>query len=580
VRRVRGRTAGRLAGGLALVCLLAACAREEPHGVLLIGIDTLRADHLGCYGYHRPTSPRIDALAAESVLFEQAISQSPWTLPAFASIMTGVVPSRHGAGEGKRCLSHPCAALGAWPPTLADRFAEAGYRTGSFVSNGFSSAQVGLGRGFQTTELHMTGQPVVTSAAAWLAEQKGAPFFLFVHLIEPHAPYWPGPEDREPFVDPAYDGPVDPALTGRALRDWTEADRRHVVDLYDGDVRHADRLVGELLDALRRLGRYERTLIVLTSDHGEELFERGLIGHGHTLYDELLHVPLTVRFPGGAPRGRIARQVRTMDVFPTVLEGMGMPVPDGLDARSLLGVARGEPGDAALDVALAEFTFAPPERQAVRRPPEKLVLDVERDWPQLFDLTSDPEERDDRARDAPERVAALREALVRPAEEGEVGFYVMLRGGRERRRVHLRLSVPGTRLRTAALRDGEAGDVLTVGEQRDVTVELVLDPGDADTVWIDTEPVLHALQLDALLVDDQPIAPARIMLGRTPAPPSFTLPRAVPSFQLAVPSPQVPRPLLDGEVRVAVQAVREEDRPAMAIDASTREQLRALGYAE
>jgi arylsulfatase A-like enzyme len=569
---------------LLLATVVAACARDGvPGGVVLIGIDTLRADRLSCYGYPRPTSPRIDAFAAESVLFEQAISQSSWTLPGFASIMTGLVPSRHGAGEGKRCLLAPCGSLEPDVPVLAEGFLRAGYRTASFVSNGYVGPGVGLGRGFEVADVEKRGETAVGKAIAWLTERRAEPFFLFVHVIEPHGPYAPPEEDRRLFVDPGYAGPVVAEKLGFADPAWSDADRSHVMDLYDADVHFTDRIVGRLFDALADLGLDDRTLVVLTSDHGEELFERGQLGHGQSVYDELLRVPLIVRFPGRALRGRVARQVRTMDVFPTMLEAMGRPVPPGLDAVSLLALAHGGPGDAALDTAVAEFTYVDPERKAVRQPPAKLIVDDARGTAAFFDLATDPGERSDRVGDHPDRVTAMRRLLPPPMARAAAGFYLLANGGRERKRLRIAMTVPAGTLTGSAIERADAGDVVTIAPGGGgATVELVLTPADVDEVRIEMSPVVLNLRLESATLDDAAIDGRRILLGAAAAakPGGLALPATIAASAVAVPSPHVPPPSLDGQPVLGVQAVLVGKRPRLQFDETTRRHLEALGYAQ
>jgi len=564
-----------------MAALVAGCTGDRPGGVLFIGIDTLRADRLGCYGYPRPTSPRIDALAREAVVFEQAISQSSWTLPAFASMMTGVLPARHGAGEGKSCLVAACPALGPELPTLAELFAQAGYRTASFVSNGFVGTRVGLGRGFERVDELGVGASAVRATAAWLDEHRRDPFFAFVHVVDPHAPYAPPAEERALFVDTAYAGPVVPERSGWLRGDWDDADRRYISDLYDGEVRWTDRLVGELLDALSRLGLDDRTLVVLVSDHGEELFDHMGLGHGHSMYDEVLHVPLIVRFPGGAPRGRVGRQVRAMDTFPTVLAAMGRPVPAGIDAMSLMDLAQGETGASAFDVAVAEFTYRSPELRAVRRPHEKLILDVLRNRPRLFDLDADPEERTDLAQGNPDRVAGLRRLLPRPMIHAAAGFYLLVRGGKRVQRVQIRATAPGTRFAEAAVQGGEPDDAVTLAPDGiGATVDVSVGPTDAEVVWFGMSPMVATLRLESVAVDGQPLDPTKLVLGRTPARSYAQLPMNIGAPSVVVQSIEMPGAGPDGTLRLAVQSVIVGKRPAMQLDPVTRSRLQALGYGD
>jgi arylsulfatase A-like enzyme len=256
---------------LVLAVVLAGCGAPPPErvagaNVVLIGIDTLRADHLGCYGYRRPTSPRLDALARQAVLFETAVTQSPWTLPAFASIFTGLLPSSHRAGEGKQLN---VSRLDPARETLATILHRAGYRTGSFVSNGYVGRDVGMAEGFDEHREAMQAAGAAAQAVGWLEAHGAERFFVFLHIVDPHQPYAPPAEHAAPFLDPAYTGPIGTSFSGFAQPGWDDADRRRVIDLYDGEVHFADSLVGRVVDTLTTLGVLDRTLVVVTSDHGE-----------------------------------------------------------------------------------------------------------------------------------------------------------------------------------------------------------------------------------------------------------------------------------------------------------------------
>jgi arylsulfatase A-like enzyme len=571
---------------LALGLLLAAvvsCGTRPPPTVVFFAVDTLRADHLGCYGYPRPTSPRMDALARESVLFEHAISQSPWTLPAFASMLTGVVPSRHGAGRGKRCLFGGCGALFPERGTLGERFVAAGYRTAAFVSNGFAGPAVGLGRGFETAEVVFGGRATVDRAIGWLEQHHTAPAFLFVVIIEPHAPYTPPREDAAPFIDPAYAGPIGMKFDGVVDPGWTEADRRRVVDLYDGEVHTADRLVGRLLDALARIGIDEEALVVVAADHGEELFDHGSVGHGHTMYDELLRVPLLVRFPGGTPRGRIDRQVRTMDVFPTILDAMGIPIPSGLDGVSLLGLARGGAAPPETDVAPADFTYRPPDLRAVRRADRKLIVDVDQDAVSLFDLVRDPLERLDIARAQPAEVASLRRTLTRTHNADDVTeIHVIVRGGTTARRVHLQLVTSGPPFAGVTLEGAEPDDrVATSADRRMIVADLAVEAAGEDRVRIARAPESRApTMLTSLTVDDRPLDSRSLLLGSIRASATVRVPLVLNPTDLLVSDLGFPVDKQGEDVQVAVQAVLSSTHPTITFDAETAEHLRALGYAQ
>jgi arylsulfatase A-like enzyme len=362
--------------------------------VLVIGIDTLRRDRLGCYGYPRPTSPSIDGLARDGVVFEQAISQAPWTMPAFASIFTGLTPTRHGAGWGGMPKPRP---LDAVPVTLAEVLRAAGYRTVSFVTNGWVSGTVGLGRGFEHAGLHIGQDGATKQASAWIAEHARERFFMFVHLLDPHAPYIKSDADLAALDLQATEvqvAAVNALLSGsRPLTDRSPEETALVHGLYDMSVHRADRRVGTLLDVLEANGLRDDTIVVIVSDHGEELFDHGKHGHGHTLYDELLRVPFVMRFPEGAWSQRVAPQVRTMDLMPTLLDALHIPEPPDLDGVSLMPLLRGDARAMVPAVAPAEFIAHGPEVKALRRPDAKLLLVPATGRLLSYDLVADPQER-------------------------------------------------------------------------------------------------------------------------------------------------------------------------------------------
>lgn len=571
-----------------LVLLIACgCSRNFPDAnVVLIGIDTLRADHLSCYGYPRPTSPRIDGFASESVLFTTAVSQSPWTLPAFASMFTGVLPSSHRAGEGT--LPH-VSRLDPARDTITTMLKRAGYRTGSFVSNGYVGKDVGMKEGFDDGDVSMLGLGATRKAIAWLRAHAAERFFLFLHIVDPHQPYAPPPEDAAPFIDPSYPGPLGMKVAGWADPNWTDADRRRVVDLYDGEVRFTDGLVGQVLDALASLGLTERTIIVITADHGEELLDHSMLGHGHSLYEELLRVPLVIRFPGGQPRARVEHQVRTMDLYPTLLDALDMPVPPGLDGVSLMPVARGEPPNPETERAFAEYLDIGAELKALRQGDRKLILDPAAGSVQLFDLRADPHEQEDISAREPERVAELRIPLEHRLLASVEGFHLMLRGGIEAHRLEA-VARSTDRFESVALYNPEADDRYTLaedGHRLDVRFALAArkhqafsnqDFDEEDGVRFRTSgsaPVDVTLRLD-----DAPLPGRWLRLGASEVPEEDRgFWRLDPGdVQLIVPFPRLPPLAPDGQPRAALAVVERPPAPVARLSEKTRESLRALGY--
>lgn len=352
-----------------------ACTGRSAHpNVILLVLDTVRRDHLSCYGYERDTSPVLGALASEGLLFESAVAPAPWTLPSHASMFTGLPPARHLAHH-----EHPI--LDESSVTLAERLAEIGYETAGFCNNPWITDQTGMTQGFQiflepwrtrvskgTFNLHVFVDPekhgfrdagadaTLEQLRAWVDARDGSrPFFLFVNLIEAHSAYDPPPGFRDKFTPaPLTRRDVQVinlsfttlAHAGRLPRRLLEGAR----DLYDGEIAYLDAWLGRFLSLLRERDLLDSSLLIITSDHGEgfgehRLCRTPLVDHQLNLHEEVLAVPLFVRFPEGfGPRGsrgsRVATPVSLLDIPPTVLDVVGADAPSGLPGISL---ASGEP---------------------------------------------------------------------------------------------------------------------------------------------------------------------------------------------------------------------------------------------
>ncbi len=333
-------------------------------GIVLYLIDTLRADHLGCYGYTRPTSPHFDALAADGVRFASVVAQASWTTPATASILTGRYPYRHGAVTLRDRIRPEVS-------TLAERLRSQGYATAAVVSNVNVRGDLGFKRGFDEfvyleedpsrPSVHVRADEVQRTALAWLAKHTDRPYFLYVHVSDPHAPYTPPENVAARFVAPASaPGLVGTADPLRALladpRLRTPSNVAYLASLYDAEIAATDESFGKLVAELQRLGVYDRSLIVVTADHGEEFGEHGGLTHGRTLYRELLTVPLLLHFPHASPQGIVVPSLtRQIDIVPTLLDYLGATVPGDLDGISRLTAIGG--ADNAPDVAFAETSL-------------------------------------------------------------------------------------------------------------------------------------------------------------------------------------------------------------------------------
>ncbi len=341
----------------ALGVALVACGPERPPNVVLIVVDTLRADRLSVYGYPRPTTPNLERLADESVVFDDALTVMSHTLPAHVSLLTGVHPTTH------QVLSNGWVYEGAWP-TLAARLRGAGYATAAFVSGFPLVRRSGLASGFQVYEdvviggrnhSKVEGELTNRRVLRWLRATPPQPFFLMVHYFDTHTPYtWPEPGPLPLPLDAAFQERFErDGLAGLEVRDvkssgiafrGAEIGLAEAGNVYDNLVLRVDGLIGELLDELRSQALLDDTLLVVTSDHGEGLGQHGYYSHGLHLYEEQLRIPLIVRPPRGAgwQPGRSKAAVSLLDVVPTVLELAGLPARDGLHGRSLSEAAAGE----------------------------------------------------------------------------------------------------------------------------------------------------------------------------------------------------------------------------------------------
>ena len=304
-----------------------------PRCVLLIVIDCLRADHVSSYGYERATTPTLDALAEEGVLWEQAHSLSSWTKPSVASLLTGLYPSQHGAFEGiKRSKGKTTTTdvVRCAGPTLAEALSEAGWRCGAFVNNAQLGEFTRLDRGF-STYLPTTGKAdrLIDTFIDWLASDQKMPAFAYLHFLEAHWPYKPrrrhmsmfgGNRDTNYFRDyTARDyGRLRRAVSRKELTLPSEH-LEQMVQMYDAAVRRLDGKIKIVLAKLKELGLHEQTAIVVTADHGEEFLDHGRLGHGQSLYNELTHVPLVASVPGGARGVRFPQSVSQVDLARTIL---------------------------------------------------------------------------------------------------------------------------------------------------------------------------------------------------------------------------------------------------------------------
>jgi arylsulfatase A-like enzyme len=448
LRSVRGGMIGVLAAVLLLggATSLALAVRTGPDprpaapprpNILLVSIDSLRADHVHAYGYGPETSPAIDRLAREGVLFRTAVSPTSWTLPAHLSLFTGLTPQQHGVVADDQRLRDDA-------PLLSEVLWRKGYTTVGFVSAPYLDSAYGFDRGFEHYDDYTIAKRSFADSqrgptspallrlfedwfAAWKAGGRQRPFFAFVHMWDVHYDYTP-PRPFDTWFDPDYTGAVtgedfetNPAIhPGMAARDLA-----HVVALYDGEIRYTDLHLGLILDRLRAAGVLDDTIVVVTADHGDEFFEHGRKGHKQALYDESVRVPLVMRFPARIPAGRIVdAQVRLIDVATTIIALAGLPAqpgfgsagpPEAYAAQDLTRWIDGAPSEVL--PALPAFGHligdAPVPVASLRTARQKLIVELDgARHEELFDLARDPGEHTDLAQRTPATADTLRQELV------------------------------------------------------------------------------------------------------------------------------------------------------------------------
>ncbi|MCB9378356.1 MAG: sulfatase [Holophagales bacterium] len=394
--------------------------REKPRvNVLLLSLDTLRADHLSAYGYERPTSPHLDAFARRGWRFETAISQAPWTRPSHRSMLTGLYPSSHGELRS---------------PRLPELFWRRGYRTFALTGGGQLDPKFGFGEGFEAYQ----GQEWLREPEQLFRRLDARPesrFFLFLHSWEPHDPY----EDTrfaEGMPPGRVDGRFDHALWLAWNEELTAEEKAYVEAMYDGDIARADEGIRDLLAGLEARGLLDETIVAITSDHGEAFWEHGTWRHGMHLYDHQVHVPLILWVPPavrarhglaepGAEGTVVLDQVGLIDLYPTLAELAGVPVDHAIQGRSLVPYLRGERLPPR-EVLSENVNVSRLERKSLRTDRTKLIQtiarDPERDYgPEhlLFDLRRDPGEHENLAPRMPAAVEALlaRIAAIRAGSE-------------------------------------------------------------------------------------------------------------------------------------------------------------------
>jgi choline-sulfatase len=398
--------------------LPAASSVRRPRNVLLYLVDTLRADHLSPYNQGtRVRTPGLASFVQQAVTMRRAHSQENWTKPSVATLLSSLMPWEHTAVEDASVVPESVALL---PELLREQ----GFFTGSFIANGYVSDRFGFQQGWHTYRNYIRegrrndAEFVAADVLRWLDEREDArPFFLYVHTIDPHVPYRRREETLSLYGDTRYSGPAAVAnnadLLGRVKLGrvtLAAADRAHLEALYDGEITYHDIHFQTIMDGLERRHLADDTLVIITSDHGEEFWDHGSVGHGHSVYEELLHVPMFVRHPG-LPTDRAAVRevgddVGLVDVLPTIFDALGLPAPEGISGRSFLPALLGQSNSAPV----ATVSGFMENWRTVTLSDLKLIHRANGTF-RLFDLASDPSEQHDLAPQRPLAVRHLRALL-------------------------------------------------------------------------------------------------------------------------------------------------------------------------
>jgi arylsulfatase A-like enzyme len=361
-------------------------------------IDTLRADHLGCYGANVKT-PVFDRLAEEGVLFERFSAAEDWTKPSCATMLTGLYPITHKAQTEDAVLS-PDA------PIISEELQKRGFATAAFISNAYLSESFGFKRGWNYYRNYLDekrrAEHLFKEAAEWIENNKNRRFFAYIHTIDPHAPYTPPQEFLKLYDSKPYDGPIQPEKTHLQIDSImkgkmriNERDAERLIALYNGEISYHDKCLGIFIQKLEEMNILKDTIIIVTADHGEEFGEHHGWGHGHSIYQELVHVPLVIYWKGVTPKGlRVSSNYDHSVIFPTIFDALGLETLDYLEGVSILPIIFNN--FAVLDVLReprAGFSSHKDERMAVWSQNLKLQVNKTR-WrfkTFLYDLEKDPD---------------------------------------------------------------------------------------------------------------------------------------------------------------------------------------------
>ncbi len=542
--------------------------------VIVYLVDTLRADHTTPYGYPRKTTPELEKFATDAVLFENAIAHSSWTKPSVASLMTSRLPSRHRAVQ----LRDP---LDSGQVTLAEMLNSRGFATGAVMANSvIYAADSNFHQGFDVfAGLHgdegrrskmVDTRLVVDRALAFLDSRRGLPAFLYVHTMDPHVPYSP-PAPFDTMFEPKAAFPDHPGIDPRT--DFKEPlDRERLIAQYDGDVAYGDQQFGRFIDELKKRGVYEDALIFFVADHGEEFQDHGGWLHGRSVFDELVHVPMIVKFAGqrGAA-SRVAQMVGLSDVLPTILEAVGLPVPDppAIIGRPLQGVTFSKVPEQTVVSEISHRGFV---SSGIRTGQAKYIRRFSPQADELFfDLTKDPKEQTNLMGGNPSAARPLRSA-VEATMQVTPYRHVIRALSPKAQTLWVETSGWIEAVETAGLGLSEKAEIKNSGR----LLEITLSPraGAPRDVFFRVRPVGVPVTLRGRL-GSRDLAPADVFVGE----------RGIHPLKVPFPLPELDGDSVEGIFKpgpsrsgVVVYVDQPSGRAVQDLDPAEREHLCALGY--
>jgi arylsulfatase A-like enzyme len=547
---------------------------EAPIAIVYL-IDTLRADHTSVYGYSRDTTPELQRFARDAVVFDAAIAHSSWTKPSIASMLSALLPASHGA-------VHLRDTFAGRNFTIGERLQAKGFLTAAFTANpviyergsnfeqGFDLFQ-GIHDPEGRASNHALARDVVDAAVRWLDARRGLPGFLFVHTMDPHVPYAPPP----PF-DMKYEPHPGPDHPGQDPRDEDKksvSDRDYYVAQYDGEIAYGDQQFGRFLSALKARGLYDRAILVFMADHGEEFADHGHWTHGTSLYDELVRIPLIVKFPGRRGAGRrVPAQVQEVDVLPTLLQALALPAPGEPEIR-------GRPLQTLLEEktdprpAVMELSHRGVVAHGIRTEHDKYVRSFSPVSEELyFSLDEDPAEKQNRVAQARERVRSLRAAVEPSLLPNPFRHTLRLTGAGA---YHLTVRTGGWIENVETI--GFSPKEPTVLDASKSVLEIVAHPdaGHARELSFVIRPRGTRVWLEGVF-NARPLQPQQLFLGEQQLHPQ-QLPAVLPDLDDGAGlKPFAPRDTKQAGLYVWLALA--PGREVMDLDEGARERLRALGY--